>query len=409
MTNSRLAVLATLILSPCTAYGWTFKKTSGRDVDKDGGTHQDSDGFSKLVAWMRRHGGRVDDRVVVSVADDGMRGGVAVLDIEQGAELLHCPWELVIGSTSYEVQLGNDMCAVVRDLETELRLGESSLWHPYLSLDDSLINSRLPTLWEEEIVAELQGLPPGQDATRHIRWFSQHCDDGRPFDQVDEITKQALLCFLTRACEVGMLPVYDLFNHHNGLRNAKAQLAPEGVQLIATRPIPKGSQIYLSYGIKTASTMFRDYGFVESWPQTWSWRSAGTGNSHTFVRFPDQAIALYPTEELLKAIWKGGMSLIEFKDAATQHTQALTVEALHLFHTESQALLTGLATDAAEDKIILANLKDSLAQDGDGIVRLEDTISAVEYRIVFKEAVKEAMIESIRCLEKAAPPIGEEL
>jgi hypothetical protein len=373
----------------------------------DASNNISEDGFSKLVEWMRSNGGRFDDRVVVTEVD-GIRGGVALSDIEQGTELLNCPWNLVIGSTSFEDQLGgDDMCPVVRAIEKELRLGESSLWHPYLALDDSIVNSRLPTLWDEDIVAELQGLPPGEDATRHIRWFSQYCDGSKPFDQVDELTKQALLCFITRASAVGMVPIYDLFNHHNGLRNAKVQLTPEGVQLMAVRPIPKGGQVYLSYGIKSASTMFRDYGFVETWPQTWSWTSAATGSGHSFVRFPEGNIAINPTEQFLKDIWKGGISLLEFQERATQHSQGLVAEALRLFQTEAHALLSGLPTTVAEDKTFLANIKESLVQavktpgnDEVVMVLLNDAISAVEYRILFKEAVYEAMIVSETILKE---------
>jgi hypothetical protein len=122
------------------------------------------DEFSKLVAWMKTNGGRVDERVAVMQVD-GIRGGVALADIQQGAELLHCPWELVIGSNSLQDQM-KDMCDVVRSIEAELRLGETSLWHPYLELDDSLVNSRLPTLWDATALDELQGLAP-KDSTRH--------------------------------------------------------------------------------------------------------------------------------------------------------------------------------------------------------------------------------------------------
>jgi hypothetical protein len=135
-------------------------------------------------------------------------------------------------------------------------LGEISLWHPYLTLDDSIINSRLLTLWDAETLEELQGFPPQQDATRHIRWFSQYCDGGNPFGQVDELTKQALMCFVTRASAMGMVPIDNLFNHHNGLRNAKVQLTEDGVQLMAVRPIPKGSQIYLSTASNQRSLCF---------------------------------------------------------------------------------------------------------------------------------------------------------
>jgi hypothetical protein len=52
---------------------------------------------------------------------DGMRDGVALSDIQEGEELLNCPWALVIGSTRFDDQSREDtMCAVVRDIEAEL-------------------------------------------------------------------------------------------------------------------------------------------------------------------------------------------------------------------------------------------------------------------------------------------------
>lgn len=48
---------------------------------------------------MRENGGRVNDQFGVAVKD-GIRGIQAFTDIEEGSELLFCPWHLVIGSTS---------------------------------------------------------------------------------------------------------------------------------------------------------------------------------------------------------------------------------------------------------------------------------------------------------------------
>lgn len=396
----------------------SVKTENGGDGDSTSSTTKN--GFSQLVDWMRNNGGRVDERLAVMEVG-GVRGGVALADIEEGTELLHCPWALVIGSNSFEDQLGDDMCAVVRALEVELRLGEASLWHPYLTLDDSIVNSRLPTLWDADTLEELQGLAPQQDATRHIRWFSQFCDGNRPFAEVDEITKQALLCFITRASAVGMLPIYDLLNHHNGLRNAKIRLTAEyGVQLMAVQRIPKGSQIYLSYGIKSASTMYRDYGFVESWPQTWTWAwaspsSPSSTNSQSFVLFPDESVVINPTEQFLRDIWKGGISLSEFQEKATTHTQGLALEALEQFRREAYNLLSGLPTTVGDDKAILTNLKDSVSKlsadetvsEGALIVKYKDTISAVEYRISFKEAVYSAMKVSEATLLQLSPDQNE--
>jgi hypothetical protein len=357
-------------------------------------------GFSKLVAWMRKHGGRVDERLSVEQLD-GVRGAVALHDIEQGAELLHVPWKLVIGSEGLQDQMA-DMCQVVRAIETELRLGETSLWYEYLALDDSIINSRLPTLWDASALEELQGLPPQEDATRHVRWFLEDCR-GQLDDQV---TQQALLCFITRASAVGMVPIYDLLNHHNGERNAKLQLTEMGVELIAFEPISAGQQIYLSYGIKSASTMFRDYGFVEPWPQIWTWIDSPSSERHTFALFPDNVAAIYPDQSFLSEIWRTHTPLQQMQETAVQYTRELPTAALIQFRTAAIALLEGLPTSIEEDMLILEGIKQSLSQlllvattnsneSKAKTTNTKDSISAVEYRICFKEAILKALDASI--------------
>ena len=357
-------------------------------------------GFSKLVAWMRKHGGRVDERLSVEQLD-GVRGAVALDDIEQGAELLQVPWKLVIGSEGLQHQM-TDMCQVVRAIETELRLGETSLWYEYLALDDSIINSRLPTLWDESVLKELQGLPPQEDATRHVRWFLEDCK-GQLDDQV---TQQALLCFITRASAVGMVPIYDLLNHHNGERNAKLQLTEMGVELVAFEPIPAGEQIFLSYGIKSASTMYRDYGFVEPWPQIWTWTDSSSSDRHTFALFPDGAAAIYPDQKFLSENWRTHTPLQQMQERAANYTRELPTDALMQFQTAAKVLLESRPTSIEEDMLILEGMKKSLSQlllvatrnsneNEAKTTNMKDSISAVEYRISFKEAILKALDVSI--------------
>jgi hypothetical protein len=372
-------------------------------------------GFSKLVAWMRKHGGRVDERLSLQQLD-GVRGAVALYDIEQGAELIQVPWKLVIGSEGLQDQMA-DMCQVVRAIETELRLGETSLWHEYLALDDSIINSRLPTLWGASALEELQGLPPQEDATRHVRWFLEDCK-GQLDDQV---TQQALLCFITRASAVGMVPIYDLLNHHNGERNAKLQLTEMGVELIAFEPIPAGQQIYLSYGIKSASTMFRDYGFVEPWPQIWMWTDSSSSDRHTFALFPDSVAAIYPDQSFLSEFWRTHTPLQQMQERAIQYTRELPPDALIHFRTAATVLLEGLPTSIEEDILILEGMKQSLSQlllvaitnenenEAAKITNRKDSISAVEYRISFKEAIQKALDVSILLLTQDLDPSSQEL
>ena len=113
---------------------------------------------------------------------------------------------------------------------------------------DHIGEQRLPADWSEDSVAELQGLLSADDVTRHLRWFDASCRG----DALDADAKKSLVAFVSRASEVGMVPVYDLFNHHNGKRNAKLFLSKEGVNLdVVGGSIPTGEEIYLSYGKKS--------------------------------------------------------------------------------------------------------------------------------------------------------------
>lgn len=122
---------------------------------------------------MRNNGGRFNYRFGV-VEKDGVRGIQAFSDIEEGSELLFCPWHVVIGSSSLQSQSqmksSDGMCSVVDEMAKEIRLGKDSLWYPYL---EYIGGQRLPSGFISEVLLELQGSLTSRDATRHLRWFDQ--------------------------------------------------------------------------------------------------------------------------------------------------------------------------------------------------------------------------------------------
>lgn len=189
------------------------------------------------------------------------------------------------------------MCKVVQDMANEMRLRSESLWWPYLK---HIQIPRLVAMWEQSALDELQGLSPSEDATRHIQWFSQNCAGSGAgnvhFDEKEVM--RSLVSFVSRASEVGMVPIYDLLNHHNGKKNAKLSLTETRVHLlVVVGRIQQGQEIYLSYGIKAAPTMYRDYGFVEEWPCVWNWKDSATGDNFAFVLEPGSAVAINPTAD----------------------------------------------------------------------------------------------------------------
>eukprot|EP00978_Attheya_sp_CCMP212_P026682 scaffold88272_cov57-Attheya_sp.AAC.6 len=396
------------------------------------------DGFSRLVAWMKLHGGRVDERIDVAEIH-GIRGVVALDTIEDGAELLHCPWKLVIGSTGLpahmQMQSSDDMCQVVHDMAKEIRLSSQSLWWPYL---EHIEIPRLSAMWGPLALDELQGLSPSEDATRHFQWFSQYCagnnnnnNDNKEdqhatvagMDQEDSLMR-SLVSFVSRASEVGMVPIYDLLNHHNGRKNAKLSLTEEGVHLrvVGGSAIQKGQELFLSYGVKSAPVMYRDYGFVEEWPCCWNWKDVASGDNFAFVLFPDDVVAINPTKEFLQQIWHSSssvpvpvhdvhdvesttmhtmhnvdMRLAEFQSSAKRHMESLSLEELDRFARAARIHLDGLPTTLQQDQAILEGERESFAQamgDDDDDDDLEDVIRAIEYRSTFKMALLSALNSS---------------
>ncbi len=344
--------------------------------------HADA-GYVRLRSWMRDNGGRVSDRFGV-VEKDGIRGIQAISNIEEGSELLFCPWHLVIGSSSLQDQMksGDGMCSVVDEMAKEMRLGADSLWYPYL---DHIGGQRLPADFNSEALLELQGLLTSQDATRHLRWFDQRCDG-----ELDVTAKQSLVAFISRASEVGMIPIYDLFNHHNGKRNAKLTLTEDGVQLLVVGDgISSGDEIYLSYGLKTASTMYRDYGFVEEWPTAWNFQTVD-GNNFAFLQFPNDVVAINPSADLLRAVWQSNTSLDEYLSLAKAHTESLSSVDLETFvaAVENEHFPTTVEGDESTLAVLLEEEGGESANDSSD--NISDRISAIIYRMAHKKALASA-------------------
>lgn len=371
--------------------------------------HRQDEGYTLLVVWMKSHGGRVNEMMAIAPVD-GIRGAVALSDMEEGTELLFCPWKLVIGSSNMEDQMESeeDMCNVVNLVASEYQRGEQSVSWPYLN---HIELPRLPDMWDPEAVQELQGLPPTSvELSRHRRWFSKNCNGGGA-DDLDDSTLKSLVAFVSRASVVGMVPIYDLLNHHNGLKNAKLFLSEEGVYLRTVSAISKGQQIYLSYGLKASYQMYRDYGFVESWPSLWSWKDVTTNDNHVFALYRDGIAAIHPSADFLKDIWHASPPRPELdcQRSATEYTHSLDHDSLVRFGTAAKSLLNGLLTSLDEDKDILKERKrarkDQATQasspEESTAGALDDVIQAINYRMAFKAAVSHALTFSEESLKRS--------
>ena len=87
---------------------------------------------------------------------------------------------------------------------------------------------------------------------------------------------------ITRGDDDTLTPVYDMYNHRNGekwLNTSPKMVEEKRHEMYASQDIEKGEEIYLSYNQCLdcynrhydygTPEIFRDYGFVEQYPQRW--------------------------------------------------------------------------------------------------------------------------------------------
>jgi hypothetical protein len=270
----------------------------------------------------------------------------------------------------------------------------------------------------------------------------------------EDAINSSLIAFISRASEVGMIPIYDLINHHNGKRNVKLRPTNDGVQLVVFSSstldnnnnttttnnviIKQGQELYLSYGIKIASTMYRDYGFVESWPTCWNFVDVISGDNYAFVSFdttssipPPPSVnedrdeggvivisAINPTEDYLRNMWSTGgtISQEEYEILAIKHTETLSILELQRFVHAAHVRYNEFPSTINEDNLLLVDIRHRQQQrdrtampipngdnddddddDDDGRSTSDiaesrtndedDIVSAIQYRIAFKSAL----------------------
>jgi len=83
-----------------------------------------------------------------------------------------------------------------------------------------------------------------------------------------------------------------------------------------------------------------------------------------------------------------------FQERVREHTRNLHHDDLVRFRNASRNLLAGLPTDAVDDGVILGELQNKREEMSSSETRelVHDSIAAVEYRIVFKRAVEQAVV-----------------
>lgn len=179
-------------------------------------------------------------------------------------------------------------CGITKKLIQEFKLGDQSHYAPYIHYLQSLPTGQLPDAWSQrgkDMLKEITGdLPPA--------WLLYHIDDWHKGCKgtTDAVDEHALLTVIQREFDEFLIPGYDMLNHRNGIwPNVHSTRVREGdvVEVRSSRIIYAGEQLYTTYSqcedCEGRSTnygtpeIFRDYGFVEQFPQRWVFQKQDFG------------------------------------------------------------------------------------------------------------------------------------
>lgn len=354
----------------------------------------------------------VDDRITIGYEPGtNLRGLIATAPIQDGTILIHTPTSLVLSNADPD-----DKCELVATIKQQMSLESKSKWHPYFEFDENA-STRLPMHWHRDgyILDELQGLPPTGDTHNHLDWYQEAClkFEQRSDESLSELDWRALTMYLTRSADIGLVPMYDLMNYHNGYINTRLQRDEEGgLMVVSLGNIPDGSPIYNSCtrgGWKSSDNVFNDYGFVEDYPQLWRWTddewhrlshddwdNAYSNNVdfepnvaayEVLVVSPTMA-AISPSKQLVDIIGRGQRTLEEWSREIDAHHAMLRAPRARAIRAVAK-VLDMMPTSIEEDERRLASMRDEVRA---GTVRLdaekEDLMKVVAYRLALKKALR---------------------
>ena len=304
------AALTLLSLTVATVSATTI--TSESPPSPASASEQDADikHSSSLIAWMKAKKGYFNPKLEMRRLDPNdptsFFGMFAKEDIPKESLMLRIPSEIVLPSLDDGDPTPMD-CGLVKNLIAQMELKNDSLFAPYVNyLLDTQPPGQLPSAWStqgKELLMQLLGhddfsmeeglvnlseegdmqlanvLPP----TDPIGWIEHewYGDCNGSDDPQDEY---AALLVVQRAWDDILIPIYDMMSHRNGhwlntKSNEGGVHSGEPVRVQASRDIKAGEQIYTTYNmcedcearLETYGTseIFRDYGFIEQFPQSW--------------------------------------------------------------------------------------------------------------------------------------------
>jgi len=283
-------------------------------------TVTDEEHSSRLLQWLRSENGFFHESLEMRRLDPedpkSFFGMFAKDDIPEDDLLIKVPTAIVIDSDTVpeegeygfhkdETYIG-DQCDTMHNLGKQLKLGDKSIYAPFVNyLLDTQSRGSLPSGWSSEGKAllgkilngevfkaqghddaEIVDFPPSYPTHWLDDYYHEECEGIQ-----DPMHEFAALLVVQRSWDDVLLPVYDMMSHRNGhWLNTKTDASVHDgnpIDVQAKRDIKAGEQIYVSYNMcedcaqreRTYGTpeIFRDYGFVEDFPQQWIFDDISVG------------------------------------------------------------------------------------------------------------------------------------
>jgi len=208
--------------------------------------------------------------------DDGLDGDTNLYDLMWDDR----SFEYKVRRSYFEFEALPTQCATVRKLVEEMELGDDSEYSAYVNYLKAQPPGQLPSAWSvqgQELLNYVNGdLPPRGGLTGWLeRDWIDTCRGDPKHLQAASLVNQ-------RCWDEVLIPMYDMMSHRNGKwLNTDSDPIREGEAVVvkASRNIEAGEEIYSTYNrcvdcdnrVETYGTpqLFRDYGFVENFPQRW--------------------------------------------------------------------------------------------------------------------------------------------
>mmetsp|Transcript_6235 Transcript_6235/g.13590 ORF Transcript_6235/g.13590 Transcript_6235/m.13590 type:complete len:446 (-) Transcript_6235:1424-2761(-) len=257
----------------------------------------------KLFEWVDTSpGGYVNKKQQVRRdAKTGVRGVYVTASVKKGEVLATLPWSALIsgekpGDTSFcdtIAETAREMSIVATADRHNTSSQPTSTYGPYAEL---LYATRdgFPLFRDdaESLLMKVVGryLPPRPERINfHLTLWRNACGGvkGAPVVSTDparnlQLFEHAAILVQTRAEWVlgsvsgermaVMVPIYDMYNHRNGKYNNMQTDGTIGGKytIRASRDIEAGEQVYNTYGQSGTWVTFNNFGFVEDYPQRWT-------------------------------------------------------------------------------------------------------------------------------------------